>query len=129
MELEKREIFRIKDIIGNLLAYMKRMKRAWDLYSYFYDMDIAISRIYKALKEGRSYMVFVIGNVKVPTDKILVEIAKKYGFKHEKTIYRRIPIKRIPWENAPEIIPCIKSKTVSSESIIIMIKYLGVDLL
>ena len=45
---------------------MKRMKRAWDLYSYFYDMDIAISRIYKALKEGRSYMVFVIGNVKVP---------------------------------------------------------------
>ena len=46
-------------------------------------------------------MVFVIGNVKVPTDKIL----KKYGFKHEKTIYRRIPIKRIPWENAPEIIP------------------------
>lgn len=99
-------------------------KRAWDLYSFFYDMDIALSKLSKALKEGRSHMVFVIGNrtmrrIKVPTDKILIEIAEKYGFKYEKKIYRKIPMKRIPWENAPENIPGEKAETISSESIII----------
>ncbi len=104
--------------------YERDPERAWDLYSFFYDMDIVISKLPKALKESKSHMVFVIGNrtmrrIKVPTDEILVEIAKKYGFKHEKTIYRRIPTKRIPWENAPENISGMKSKTINSESIII----------
>jgi len=104
--------------------YERDKGRAWDLYSFFFDMDKALSKLAKALKKGRSHMVFVIGNrtmrrVKVPTDKILVELAEKYEFIHEKTIYRRIPTKRIPWENAPENIPGMKSETISTESIII----------
>lgn len=99
-------------------------ERAWDLFSFFYDMDISIARLSKALRSGRSHMVFVIGNrtmrrIKIPTDKILVELANKYGFKHIKTIYRRIPSKRIPWKNAPENIAGMKSETIGSESIII----------
>jgi len=86
-------------------------------------MDIALQRLAKALKRGRSHMVFVIGNrtmrrVRIPTDVILVEMAQKYGFEHMKTIYRRIPTKRIPWKNAPENIPGLKCETISQEAII-----------
>jgi 16S rRNA G966 N2-methylase RsmD len=98
--------------------------RAWDLYSYFHDMDIAMQKIVKTLKKGSSHVVFVIGNrtlrrVMIPTDIILTEIARKYSLEHEKTIYRRIPTKKIPWRNAPENIAGIKGETISSESIII----------
>lgn len=104
--------------------YEKDKDRAWDLYSFFYDMNIALSKLAKALKRNKSYMVFVIGNrtmrrVRVPTDKILIEMSKKFGFNHIKTIYRKIPTKRIPWENAPENIPGLKSETIANESIII----------
>ena len=104
--------------------YMRDEDRAWDLYSFFLDMDRVIERLSAALKPGRSHMVFVIGNrtirrVRVPTDQILIEMAEKHGFKHIKTIYRDIPTKRIPWENAPENIPGMKSGTISQESIII----------
>jgi DNA modification methylase len=104
--------------------YKKDPDRAWDLYSYFYDMDVAMQKIVRALKRGRSRVVFVIGSrtvrrVKIPTDKILVEIAEKYMLEHEKTIHRRIPSKRLPWKNAPENIPGVKGETISSEYIII----------
>ncbi|MDI9609733.1 MAG: DNA methyltransferase [Archaeoglobales archaeon] len=102
----------------------KDTERAWDLYSFFYDIDIAISKLSRALKMNRSHMVFVVGNrtmrrVKVPSDRILVEISDKYGFKHEKTIYRKIPSKRIPWKNSPENISGLKSETINSEAIIV----------
>jgi DNA modification methylase len=103
--------------------YEKDPERAWDLYSYFYDMDIALQKLAKALKKGRSHMVFVIGNrtmrrVQILTDIILTEMASKYGFEHIRTIYRRIPTKRIPWKNAPENIPNLKGETISREAII-----------
>jgi site-specific DNA-adenine methylase len=105
-------------------VYERDPERAWDLYSYFHDMDIAMQKLTKALRKGRSHVVFVIGSrtmrrIKVPTDKILVEMAEKYMLEHEKTIYRRIPSKRLPWRNAPENIPGMKGETIGSESIII----------
>jgi len=104
-------------------VFEKDEDRAWDLYSYFYDMDKAIQKLVKALRRS-SYVVFVIGNrtvrrVKIPTDTILVEIAGKYGLKHEKTIYRKIPTKKIPWENSPENITGMKCETINTEAIII----------
>jgi len=105
-------------------VYKRDEARAWDLYSFFLDMDRALERLAKALRKGVSHMVFVIGNrtmrrVRIPTDIILIELSKRYGFKHIKTIYREIPTKRIPWENAPENISGLKSKTINKESIII----------
>jgi site-specific DNA-methyltransferase (cytosine-N4-specific) len=47
-----------------------------------------------------------------------VEMAKKHGFEHIKTVYRRIPTKRIPWKNAPENMPGLKGETISQEAII-----------
>jgi hypothetical protein len=57
--------------------------------------------------------------IRIPTDQILVEIAEKHGLQHVRTIYRRIPTKRLPWKNAPENIPGMKGETISSEYIII----------
>jgi adenine-specific DNA methylase len=121
-EVSKLESKTLEEVFNKI--YEKDPERAWDLYSYFYDMDIALERLAKALKRGRSHMVFVIGNrimrrVSIPTDVILVEMAQKYSFEHMKTIYRRIPTKRIPWKNAPENIPGLKGETISQEAIII----------
>jgi site-specific DNA-adenine methylase len=104
--------------------YERDPERAWDLYSYFYDMDVSLQKIVKALRKERSYVVFVIGSrtmrrIRIPTDQILVEMGEKYGLQHERIIYRRIPSKRLPWKNAPENIPGMKGETIGSESIII----------
>jgi hypothetical protein len=105
-------------------VYERDPERAWDLYSYFYDMDVSLQKIVKALKKERSYVVFVIGSrtmrrIRIPTDQILVEMGEKYNLQHERIIYRRIPSKRLPWKNAPENIPGMKGETIGSESIII----------
>jgi site-specific DNA-adenine methylase len=105
-------------------VYERDPDRTWDLYSYFYDMDTCMQRIVKALRKGRSHVVFVIGSrtmrrVRIPTNQILVEIAEKHGLQHVRTIHRRIPTKRLPWRNAPENIPGMKGETISSEHIII----------
>jgi site-specific DNA-adenine methylase len=104
--------------------YERDPDRAWDLYSYFYDIDASMQKIAKALRRERSHVVFVIGSrtmrrIRIPTDQILVEIAEKHGLQHVRTIYRRIPTKRLPWKNAPENIPGMKGETISSEYIII----------
>lgn len=98
--------------------------RARELFSYFLDIDACFEQLSKAFKKGKSYCCFVLGNrtvrrVKVPTDKILIELSKKYGFEHIDTKYRRIPMKRIPWVNAPENIAGKTVETISKESIII----------
>lgn len=99
-------------------------KRAREVTSYFVDSNECLKEMYKVLKKGKSYCCFVLGNrtvkrVKIPTDKILVELGKEIGFTHIKTLHRRIPTKRIPWENAPENITGAKGKTMSEENIII----------
>ncbi|MFP3190973.1 MAG: DNA methyltransferase [Thermoproteota archaeon] len=105
-------------------VYEKDPERGWDLYTYFYDMDVSIQKIVKALKKGRSYVIFVIGSrtirrIKIPTDRILIEMAEKHNLQYEKIIYRKIPSKRLPWKNAPENVPGIKGETIGSEFIII----------
>jgi tRNA G10 N-methylase Trm11 len=102
----------------------KDERRARELLSYFWDIDVCLEQLSKVLKKGKSYCCFVLGNrtvrrVKVPTDRILVELSRKYGFEHVDTKYRRIPMKRIPWVNAPENIPGKTVETINKESIII----------
>jgi hypothetical protein len=98
--------------------------RAREVYAYFYDIDLCMEQISKVMKKNKSHVAFVIGNrtvrrVKIPCDKILIELGKKYGFKHITTKYRNIPTKTIPWINAPENIPMFKGETISKENIII----------
>jgi tRNA G10 N-methylase Trm11 len=102
----------------------KDEKRAREVASYFVDSNECLKEIYKVLKKGKNHCCFVLGNrtvkrVQIPTDQILVELGREIGFKHVKTLHRRIPTKRIPWENAPENITGEKGKTMSEENIII----------
>jgi len=100
-------------------------ERSKDALWYFIDLYDCLKQLYKAFEKGGGYCCFVVGNrtvrrVQVPTDKIIAELGKHIGFKHEATIYRRIPSKRMPWENAPENIPGEKCQTIAKESIVIL---------
>ena len=100
------------------------IKRARDVYSFFKDMDLCFAQISKIMKKNKSHICFVLGNrtvkrVQIPSDIILIELGKKYGFKHLTTKQREIPNKHMPSENAPENIESIKGKTISKENIII----------
>ena len=99
-------------------------KRAEDVHAYFYDLDICFERISSLLKQGESHCCFVVANrtvrrVKIPTDKIIVELALKYGFKYKETIYRTIANKVMATRNAPENIRDLPGETMTKESIVI----------
>jgi hypothetical protein len=98
--------------------------RARDVYSFFKDIDLCFGQISKIMKKGKSHICYVLGNrtvkrVQIPSDIILIELGKKYGFRHIITKQRNIPNKHMPSENAPENIESIKGKTMSKENIII----------
>lgn len=64
-----------------------------------------------------------VKRIPIPTHAIIAEMGIRIGFQDEVTIIpRNIPIKRLPWENAPENIPGLKGKTMSRENIVIMRK-------
>lgn len=100
-------------------------QRSRDVLWFFVDLYECLKQLYRVFKKGKSYCCFVVGNrtvkrVQIPTDRIIVEFGEYLGFKHEITIYRRIPTKRMPWENAPENIPGRTCQTIARESIIIL---------
>lgn len=101
-------------------------KRAGDVKSYFIDIDECLDKIYKVVVD-RGHVCFVLGNrtvnkVKIPTDKIIVELGSSYGFDHVATFHRRIPSKRIPWKSSPTNVPGQKVETISKENIIVLRK-------
>ncbi|MCW3132310.1 MAG: DNA methyltransferase [Candidatus Methanospirare jalkutatii] len=99
-------------------------RRAKDVESYFADLGKCIMEFSRILKTN-GHACIVIGNrtvsrVKIPTDRIIVEIGKEFNLEHVKTFYREIPTKKIPWANAPENIAGLKCETIKNESIIIL---------
>jgi len=107
-----------------ILKDSKKPSRADDVFSFFYDLDLCLEQISKVLKPNQSHCCFVVGNrtvrrVKIPMDKIIVELAKKYGLKHKETIYRRIANKAMSTKNAPENIVDLSGKTMTRESIVV----------
>ncbi len=99
-------------------------KRANDVYAYFYDLDMCLEQISNSLKQGESHCCFVVANrtvrrVKIPTDEIIVELGKKYSFRHKETIYRTIANKAMSSKNAPENIVNLAGETMTKESIVI----------
>lgn len=101
------------------------VKRAADVYAFFYDFDKCLSEFSKILKQGKSHLCFVVGNrtvkrVPVYMDKILVELSKKYDFKHIATFPRYIPNKLMPCRNAPENVTQQSGQTMSEERIVIL---------
>jgi len=98
--------------------------RSLDVFSYFYDLDLCLEQISQVLKPNQSHCCFVVANrtvrrVKIPTDRIIVELGKKYGLKHKDTIYRTIANKAMSTKNAPENIRDLAGNTMTKESIVV----------
>ena len=93
--------------------------------SQFYD-DFAqcfpeLSRVVRA----GGYGCFVVGNrtvkgVRLPTDRILIEIAAYFGWTHITTHHRNIPNKRMPLRNSPSNKPGELSPTMTEEHIVVL---------
>jgi len=107
------------------LTKNKKPYRTEDVYAYFHDLDKCLEQTSKILKKGDSHLCFVVANrtvrrVTIPTDEILIELGKKYGFKHKETIYRTIANKAMSQKNAPENITNNTGKTMTRESVVIL---------
>lgn len=117
----------LDDVKNNDIFITKETRkpcRTKDVYAYFCDIDECLAQIAKSLKKGKSHCCFVVANrtvrrVKIPTDDIIIELGKKYGFKHVETIYRTIANKAIALKNSPENITNNSGETMTRESIVV----------
>lgn len=86
------------------IIYSRDKKRAFVVFKFFKDMEANLQQIYKLLKTGSHYIVVIgdssIRDIKVDSHNILIDIAKKNGFRLEnlfsyiiKNRYLRIPRK------------------------------------
>ncbi|MHC3130030.1 MAG: DNA adenine methylase [Candidatus Bathyarchaeota archaeon] len=102
----------------------KDQKRATQVNSFFVDLNTCLDNLFKVLTpNGKA--CFIVGNrtvkeVKIPTDKIIVELGEEIGFRHIDTFSRKIPTKRIPWKSSPTNIPGKKVNTMAEEKIVAM---------
>lgn len=102
------------------------LERAGDVYSFYLDLEKAISSISKKTKTG-GYQFWVVGNRTVKgellkTDKIIKEIASQYDLCYVYTIDRNIINKVMPSLNSPTNTVGKKSETMCNEHIVILRK-------
>jgi DNA modification methylase len=101
-------------------------KRVYEVASFYIDYEKSIANVSKVVKVG-GIVAYVVGNRKVrgleiPNDEITKEFFERNGFRHIKTIIRRIPNKRMPKKNSPSNIPGITDTTMNFEYIVILQK-------
>jgi len=87
--------------------------------SFFRDYYRCLEEMHRVLRKGH-FCCIVIGNrslkrKRLPMDIITKEFGDRVGFAHEKTYYRKIPTKAIPWV-------CAKGETIARENVIILKK-------
>ena len=102
------------------------LERAGDVYSFYLDLEKAISAISKKTKTG-GYQFWVVGNRTVKgellkTDKIIKEIASQYNMDYVYTIDRNIINKVMPSLNSPTNTVGNKLETMCNEHIVILRK-------
>jgi len=117
-------IKKVKKNEKKILKDSKKPARADDVFSFFYDLDLCLGEICKVLKPKQSHCCFVVANrmvrrVKIPMDKIIVELGRKYGLKHKETIQRTIANRSSPSKNAPENIRDLAGDAMTKESIVV----------
>lgn len=100
--------------------------RARDVYSFYVDLDKALMSITKKMKIN-SYQFWVVGNrtvkkEKLLTDRIIVELGKKYGLVEVYDIPRNIPNKVMPSKNSPTNEVGKTVSTMTNEHIVILRK-------
>ena len=107
------------------LTIGKTPSRTKEVYAFFLDLDSCMDQVSQNVVSGKSYACFVVANrtvrrVVVPTDRILIELGKKYGFFTKFIMQRNIPNKAMPSRNAPENIANETGNTMTRETVIIM---------
>ncbi len=100
--------------------------RAAQVRQFYDDFWVGFSEIDRVTKAG-GYGCFVVGNrtvkgVRIPTDRILMEIAACLGWRHLTTHRRSIPNKRMPLLNSPSNKPGELSPTMTEEYIVVLQK-------
>lgn len=101
-------------------------RRYYEVISFLNDYSDSIKNVAKVVRKG-GRVCYVVGNrrvksVQINLDYFTAEMFEKCGFKHEITIVREIPGKRMPSKNSPTNKPGETCDTMSNEYIVILTK-------
>lgn len=101
-------------------------KRYFEVVSFLNDYWASIRNVAKVVRRG-GRVCYVVGNRRVKNTQInldyfTAEMFEKCGFRHEVTIVREIPNKRMPSKNSPTNKTGEKSATMTNEYIVILTK-------
>lgn len=101
-------------------------KRYAEVLSFLNDYYFSISHIAPKIRIGGK-ICYVVGNrtvkgIQIPLDYFTAETFERFGFKHNKTIVREIPNKRMPSKTSPTNKTGAKVATMSHEYIVVMTK-------
>ena len=101
-------------------------KRYAEVVSFLNDYYNSVKNIAPTVREG-GRVCYVVGNrnvkgVQIPLDFYTAEMFENFGFKHDITIVRQIPNKRMPSKTSPTNKTGEKVDTMSNEYIVVMTK-------
>lgn len=123
----KEELFETKSIRAELDKIRELdEKRYWEVVSFLNDYSASIANVAKTVRKG-GVVCYVVGdrrvkNVQIPLDFFTAEMFSNHGFKHQVTIVREIPNKRMPAKTSPSNKAGEQVSTMSNEFIVIMKK-------
>lgn len=101
-------------------------KRYLEVVSFLNDYYLSIQNVAKTVRRGGT-VCYVVGDrrvkgVQIPLDYFTAEIFEKCGFKHNITLIREIPNKRMPSKTSPTNKAGAKVSTINHEYIVILNK-------
>lgn len=101
-------------------------KRYFEVVSFLNDYWASIKNVAQTIRHG-GRVCYVVGNrrvkgVQINLDFFTAEMFEKCGFRHDVTIVREIPNKRMPAKTSPTNIRGAKVATMSNEYIVILTK-------
>ncbi|WP_025001787.1 TRM11 family SAM-dependent methyltransferase [Prevotella dentasini] len=121
------ELFTTKSL-RDVLDEIDRLehKRYLEVISFLNDYYLSIRNVAKAVRSGGT-VCYVVGDrrvkaVQIPLDYFTAEMFESFGFKHQITLVREIPNKRMPSKNSPTNKTGAKVDTMSHEYIVILKK-------
>lgn len=114
--------------IRNELSKIKKidLPRYYEVISFLNDYASSINNVARTVRAG-GVVCYVVGNrnvkgVQINLDYFTAEMFEKNGFKHNVTIVRNIPNKRMPLQTSPTNKKGDKVNTMNKEYIVIMTK-------
>lgn len=103
------------------------LKRYEEVMSFLQEYYLSMQNVASVVRKG-GRICYVVGNrtvkgIQIPLDYFTAEVFERFGCKHDITIVREIPNKRMPSKTSPTNIAGDKVNTMSNEYIVIMTKY------